>query len=69
MTKGYSGADIEGVVREAIEYAFTEDADALTTQHIVTAINNTNSLSVIMKESLDKMTQEYEKRKLKNASK
>lgn len=68
MTKGYSGADIEGVVKEAIEYAFTNNSEALTTQHIVTAINNTNSLSVIMKESLDKMTQEYEKRKLKNAA-
>lgn len=67
-TSGYSGADIEGVVKEAVEYAFTEGADALTTEHILKAINNTNSLSVIMKESLDKMTQEYEKRKLKNAA-
>lgn len=68
LTKGYSGADIEGVVKEAIEYAFTEDAETLTTEHIISVIKNTNSLSVIMKESLDKMTQEYEKRKLKNAS-
>ena len=67
-TNGYSGADIEGVVKEAVEYAFTEGAPALTTEHILKAINNTNSLSVIMKESLDKMTQEYEKRKLKNAA-
>lgn len=67
-TSGYSGADIEGVVKESVEYAFTEGADALTTEHILKAINNTNSLSVIMKESLDKMTQEYEKRKLKNAA-
>ena len=51
-----------------MEYAFIEGADALTTEHILKAINNTNSLSVIMKESLDKMTQEYEKRKLKNAA-
>lgn len=68
QTSGYSGADIEGVVKEAIEYAFTEEATALTTEHILSAIKNTNSLSVIMKESLDKMTQEYEKRKLKNAA-
>lgn len=69
LTNGYSGADIEGVVKEAIEYAFTEDAQSLTTEHVVSAIKNTSSLSVIMKESLDKMTQEYEKRKFKNASK
>lgn len=67
-TVGYSGADIEGVVKEAVEYAFTGDKEKLTTEHILKAINNTNSLSVIMKESLDKMTQEYEKRKLKNAA-
>ena len=67
-TSGYSGADIEGVVKEAVEYAFTEGADALTTEHILKVINNTNSLSVIMKESLDKMTQEYEKSKMKNAA-
>lgn len=67
-TDGYSGADIEGVVKEGIEYAFTDDRDALTTKDILTAIQNTNSLSVIMKDSLDKMTKEYESRKLKNAS-
>ena len=68
-TEGYSGADIEGVVKEGVEYAFTNDRKALTTKDIVDAIQNTNSLSVIMKESLDKMKVEYEKRKLKNASK
>lgn len=67
-TAGYSGADIEGVVKEGIESAFIHDMEPLTTDHILTAISHTNSLSVIMKDSLDKMTQEYEKRKLKNAS-
>ena len=67
-TNGYSGADIEGVVREGIEYAFANDRDCITTQDILTAIQNTNSLSVIMKEPLEKMTKEYERRKLKNAS-
>lgn len=68
-TKGYSGADIEGVVREAVEYAFAEGKEHLTTDDILNAIKDTNSLSVIMKESLDKMAKEYEARKLKNASK
>lgn len=67
-TEGYSGADIEGVVKEAIEYAFADEKDSLSTQDILTAIRNTNSLSVIMKEPLEKMTKEYERRKLKNAS-
>ena len=67
-TDGYSGADIEGVVREGVEYAFANDSDSLTTQDIIAAIQNTNSLSVIMKEPLEKMIKEYERRKLKNAS-
>lgn len=68
ITNGYSGADIEGVVKEAIEYAFADDKTCLSTQDIIQAIGNTNSLSVIMKEPLEKMTKEYEKRKLKSAS-
>lgn len=67
-TDGYSGADIEGVVKDAIEYAFSEDKSALSTQDILLAIQNTNSLSVIIKEPLEQMTKEYERRKLKNAS-
>ena len=63
-----SGADIEGVVRDGIEYAFANDSDAVSTKDILFAIQNTNSLSVIMKEPLEKMTKEYERRKLKNAS-
>lgn len=68
-TEGYSGADIEGVVTEAVEYAFANGADRLSTGDIETAIRNTNSLSVIMEEPLKKMKEEYERRKLKNASK
>ena len=68
LTDGYSGADIEGVVKDAVEYAFVMDKPAATTEEFVTAIRGTNSLSVIMKDSLDKMAKEYERRKLKNAS-
>ena len=67
-TEGYSGADIEGVVKEAIEYAFVDDKDSVTTEDILAVIGNTNSLSVIMKEPIDKMRKEYEQRKFKNAS-
>lgn len=67
-TKGYSGADIEGVVKESIETVYSEDRSKLTTEDIVEAIKNTHSLSEIMKEPLKKMTEEYENRKFKNAS-
>ena len=67
-TEGFSGADIEGVVKDAVETAFADDKPFVQTQDILDAINNTHSLSEIMKESLEKMSQEYEKRKFKNAS-
>lgn len=68
-TKGYSGADIEGVVKESIETAFADGKNELTTEEILKAIKNTHSLSEIMKEPLEKMSKEYENRKFKNASK
>ena len=68
-TKGFSGADIEGVVKDAVEMAFAEGQSSVQTQDILDAIRNTHSLSEIMKESIDKMAEEYKKRKFKNASK
>lgn len=67
-TRGYSGADIEGVVKESIENIYADGKDALTTTDILEAIKNTHSLSEIMKEPLQKMSEEYENRKFKNAS-
>lgn len=67
-TKGYSGADIEGVVSESVEVAFVKKASALTTEEILNCIENTHSLSEIMKDELDKMMRTYEDRKFKKAS-
>ena len=68
-TDGYSGADIEGVVRESVEMAFAEGKSNLTAEDILHVINYTHSLSEIMKEPIDAMKKEYERRKFKNASK
>ncbi len=67
-TEGYSGADIEGVIRDAIETAFMDDKTSIETIDILEAIYNTHSLSEIMGESIKKMTEEYERRKFKSAS-
>lgn len=69
MTEGFSGADIEGVVKDAIESAFAEDKTSIHTVDVIDAIKDTHSLSEIMKDALDKMTNEYENRKFKSASK
>ncbi|SFX40428.1 AAA family ATPase [Ruminococcus sp. XPD3002] len=68
-TEGYSGADVEGVVIDAVENAFVDGSSALTTEHIQRAIENTHSLSEIMKESLTNLSKEYENRHFKSASK
>lgn len=67
-TNGFSGADIEGVVRDGIENAFCNGSSTLTTEDIMKAINGTTSLSEIMKDDLNNMAEEYKKRRLKNAS-
>lgn len=68
-TQGYSGADIEEVVKESIESVFVEGKKEVTTEDILKVIENSHSLSEIMKEPLERMSLEYENRKFKNASK
>ncbi len=67
-TEGFSGADIESVVKEGVEAAFAGGREHLETADIEDAIRNTNSLKELMGDSLDILEQEYEKRKYKNAS-
>lgn len=68
LTKGYSGADIEGVVKEAVEIAFVKGQKTTTTDDYISVIKKTHSLKEIMGESLDKLEKEYKDRKLKSAS-
>ena len=68
-TEGYCGADLEGIVREVIETAFVNKKDSLSTADILEAIENTHSLSEVMKDSIKEMKKIYEDLKLKSASK
>lgn len=68
-TKDYSGADIEGVVKDGVENSFADGKDLLTTEYILKAIENTRSLSEIMGESLKTLSKTYESMNFKNASK
>lgn len=67
-TEGYSGANIEGVVRDAIESAFVRGDSKVETQDFLDAIQSTHSLKEIMGESIKKLQQQYEQRKFKSAS-
>lgn len=68
-SEGFSGADIEGVVKDAVETAFVNGHKQMTTDDVLNAMRATHPLSEIMKDSLDKMQREYDKRGFKNASK
>jgi SpoVK/Ycf46/Vps4 family AAA+-type ATPase len=68
MTEGYSGADIEGVVCESIENVFVNGNPCVKTEDILECIENTHCLSEIMKDQIEQMSQLYEDRKFKKAS-
>ena len=67
-TDGYSGADIEGVIRESIEKAYAEGRDKLCMEDITEVIQNTHSLKELLGDSLKNMKDVYEKGNFKNAS-
>lgn len=67
-TGGYSGADIESVVRDSIESAFVAGRERVTTEDMLASIRQTHSLSEIMKEPIEQMEKIYERNKFKNAS-
>ena len=67
-TDGYSGADIEGVIKDAVEAAFADGKDHISTQDILDVIRTTHSLSEVMKDSIDAMEKEYKRCKFRNAS-
>lgn len=67
-TKGYCGADIEGVVREAVESAFVAHKEHLETEDLLKAIQSTNPISETMKHQIEAMDAQYKEKKFTNAS-
>lgn len=68
QTDGYSGADIEGVVKDSVEEAFSHERNSLTTEDILETIRDTMPLKVIMEDALDDMSKFFEKHNFKEAS-
>ena len=67
-TNGYCGADIEGVVREAVESAFVSQKEGLETSDLLTAIQNTHPISETMKHQIEAMDAQYKEKKFTSAS-
>jgi SpoVK/Ycf46/Vps4 family AAA+-type ATPase len=67
-TDGYSGADIEGVVKESVETVYSSGKMALHTEDVMKVIKGTHSLKELLKDTLDNMKKAYEDGNFKNAS-
>lgn len=67
-TEKYSGADIEGAVKEAIESVFVEDKSEVDTENILAVIRDMRPLGEIMGKKLDDIEQSFKEFKLRNAS-
>ncbi|MCB5271883.1 MAG: AAA family ATPase [Candidatus Cloacimonetes bacterium] len=67
-TEGFSGADIESVVKEAIETAFFSDQLGVTTEHVLQTIRLTKSISVTLKEKIDELRRVFERFDFKPAN-
>ena len=68
-TKGYNGADLEAVVKDAIETAFINGKDKIETVDLINSINDTNSISQTLSDKIKKIKETVEKIDLKPASK
>ncbi len=73
-TEGYCGADIEEIVKDAVENIFileTEDEKEkeITTQDLIEAVKNIDSLTNILSDKIEVLKKSYKKFKVKSASK
>ena len=69
-TEHYSGADIEAVVKEAIESCFVspDPQKSLKTEHLLKAIKSTQPLGKVMEDQVTASKKRFEKMMIKKAS-
>lgn len=68
-TEGYNGADLEAAVKEAIETAFLENKDEITTEDLRKAVKNTQSISSTLSDKIEKIRLSVSNMGIKPASK
>lgn len=69
-TDGFNGADIENVVKEAIENAFcsSDENRAITTDKLIDVISHTKSISVTLGDKIKELEEQYKKFNFKEAN-
>lgn len=67
-TNGYSGADLESIVKESVETVFAGGKECLTTGDLLHAVENTKPLSELMKDKIEILSKKYKELNFKSAS-
>lgn len=68
-TEGYSGADLETIVKDAIETAFIKDHEELTTEDLLESAHKIRSISQTMGDKIKNLQEIYKNYEIRNASK
>lgn len=68
-TKGFNGADLEAVVKDAIELAFVSGKDCITTDDLLEIVKDTKSITSILKDKINEIRETLEKMDIKHATK
>lgn len=68
-TEGFNGADLESVIKEAIEVLFINNKEELSTDDLLKSISNTKSISKTLKDKLNSITDTVKTMDIKSASK
>jgi len=68
-TEGYSGADIEAVIKDTIEKAFINNLDEIKTENILKELEETKPMSVSLKDKIENLKITLDKLDVKSASK
>ena len=67
-TDGFSGADLEGVVKDAIEDAFLEGEADLKTGHLLRSMERNRSHAMMMKDKAKEYRERFKEMGIRNAS-
>ena len=68
-TVGYSGADIEAVIKDTIEKAFINEWKEIRTDNILKELTDTKPMSISLKDKIESLKITLDKLDVKNASK
>lgn len=67
-TEGFSGADLEAVVKETIEMAFIDGRRMITTEDLMDSVNDINPISKVLKDKIAEIKGTVENIEIKSAS-